>query len=156
YLIIHALFEAMEHENVLAGPEFWQDVQHAVTAVVGGDPDDVRRHLQSAADRLLAAREVLYPVTIHFLDLFVLDEKQLGQPWPASFELGQPLNVVASASLLERLGREQPERLAALRERVHRDVAEVCGGPFVEREDPLLPLESQVWNLLRGLAAYRQ
>jgi hypothetical protein len=156
HLIVETLCEAMEHQSTLAAPEFWQDVQQAVAALTAGDADGSRRHLQSAADRLLAAREVLYPVNIHLLDLYLLDQNHLGRAWPASFELDQPLNVVAAASVLERLGREQPERLAALRERVQRDVVEVCGGPYVEREDPLLPLESQVWNLLKGLATYRQ
>jgi hypothetical protein len=32
----------------------------------------------------------------------------------------------------------------------------VCGGPYLEREDALLPLESQLWNLLRGQAVSRE
>src|SRR5262249_15799937 len=36
------------------------------------------------------------------------------------------------------------------------DMAEVCGGPYCEREDTLLPLESQLWNLLKGQEIYRE
>ena len=32
---------------------------------------------------------------------------------------------------------------------------EVCAGAYVEREDALLPLESQLWNLLKGLDVCR-
>jgi hypothetical protein len=156
YHLLDALFEAMEHERMLSAAEFWQDVGDAVAALNGPDPDATRRHLQSAADRLLSAREVVYPVTLHVVDLFLLDTVKLDGPWPAAFDKGLPLNVVAAASVLERLGRDKPERLAALRERLAGGLVEVCGGPYVEREDALLPVESQLWNLLKGQAVYKQ
>jgi hypothetical protein len=155
-LVLEGLFEAMSHDNVLSGSDFMQDITAAVAALADPDPEATRRHLQSAADRLLAAREVLYPVTIHLVDLALPDEEHLGAPWPASLDRGQPLNVIACASLLERLGREHPEKLAVLRERVAADGAEVCGGSYLEREDPLLPVESQLWNLARGVAVTRE
>src|SRR6185437_4491462 len=150
HLHIEALFEAMSHENLLATSELWQEMSSAVAALSDPDPEAVRRPLQSAADRLLAAREVLYPVTLHLLDLCLLDGEHLADPCPKSFDKGLPLNFVACSALIERLGKEQPERLAALRERVQGDNAEVCGGAYLEREDTLLPLESQMWNLLKG------
>lgn len=156
YLMLETLFEAMSHDNVLATSDFWQDVQQAVAALNDPDPEAFRRHLQSAADRLRAAREVLYPVTVHVLDICVLDEGRLGEPLPAALEKGMPLNLVAAASVLQKIGREQPERLALLRERVQAEQAEVCGGPYLEREDALLPIESQLWNLQKGLAAYKE
>jgi hypothetical protein len=156
HLHIEALFEAMSHENLLASSEFWQEVSAAVAALADADPEAQRRHLQSAADRLLSAREVLYPVTLHLIDLCLLDGERLGEPWPRSFERGLPLNFVACSALLERLAKEQPERLAVLRERIASDSAEVCGGAYLEREGPLLPLESQIWNLLKGRDVYQQ
>lgn len=150
HLHVEALFEAMTHENVLAASDFWQDVSAAVAALSDPDAEASRRHLQSAADRLLAAREVLYPVTLHLLDVCLLDGDHLRDPWPNSFAKGLPLNFVACAALIERLAKEEPERLAALRERVGSESAEVCGGAYLEREDTLLPLESQMWNLLKG------
>jgi hypothetical protein len=200
YLLLAALSEAMEHENLLEPDRFWQDVQQAAAALAGvpyvppaargastdegardeglppndyqSPPDYVaandpearseessaepwRRHLEGAAGQLLAAREVLYPVAIHLLDVALLDTLSPEAAWPASFGLGLPLNLVASASALERLKRDQPERLAALRERVAADAAEVCGGCYEEREDALLPVESQLWNLRRGLDVSR-
>jgi hypothetical protein len=156
FLMLETLFEAMEHENLLATGDLWQDVQQAIDALRDPDADAFRRHLQSAADRLQAGREVLYPVTIHIVDFAVLEESRLGDPLPAALDKGQPVNVIASASLLEKLGREYPERLSLLREKVQAEQAEVCGGPYREREDGLLPIESQLWNLLRGQAAYQE
>src|SRR5262249_40152512 len=69
---------------------------------------------------------------------------------------GTPLNVITAANLLENIGRESPRSLSGLREGVQRDLVEICGGPYVERDDALLPLESQYWNLRKGLAAYQE
>src|SRR5262249_34968216 len=120
-----------------------------------GDTDAWRTHLKAAAGLLVTAREVLYPVTIHLLDVFLLDEQRLERPWPASFDRGLPLNVIASAAALEKLG-QQPERLALLRERIACDLAEVCGGSYQEREDAALPVESQLWNLRKGMSVARE
>jgi hypothetical protein len=153
---VEALFEAMSHENLLAVGELWQEVSAAVAALSGEDAEAPRRHLQAAADRLLSAREVLYPVTLHLLGLWLVEADQLGGPWPAALDRGLPLSVLACGALLERLGREHPQRLATLREGVAGDLVEVCGGVYEEREDPLLPLESQLWNLRKGLAVTQE
>jgi len=172
FLQIEGLFEAMEHENLLAAADLWQDVQAAVTAIADPDPAAVRRHLKSAADRLLAAREILYPVTIHLLDLVLLAEQKKGSGvfsaestvaksarlpektpdpffWP-NLRSGLALNLITCSETLEMLHAEHPEKLATLRERFQADEIDICGGSYREREDPLLPLESQLWNLLKG------
>ncbi len=156
FLQIEALFEAMSHDNVLATAEVGHDVASALAALEGPEPNDYRPSLQSAADRLLAAREVVYAVPIYLVDLALLDADRLDAPWPPALSKGQPCNLVACSALLERLGKEQPERLASLRELLAGDLVEVCGGTYVEREDALLPLESQLWNLLKGQDAYRE
>ena len=61
---------------------------------------------------------------------------------PAAFDTGMPVNLIAAASLLEEAARAQPEVLGALRERLAAGGVELCGGPYEEREDALLPLES--------------
>src|SRR5262249_42889980 len=154
--VLEALFEAMSHDNVLAGDELREEVQAALTALAAGDADACAQQLQAAAERLQSAREVVYPVTIHLVDLGLLDEAAPEKGWPGAFDQGQPCTLIACASLLERLGKDHPDRLAGLRERVEADTAEVCGGPYVEREDPLLPLESQLWNLLKGQEVYER
>jgi hypothetical protein len=156
HCMIEALFEAMSHENVLAASDFWQDVQAAVTNLSDTDPEAYRRSLQSAADRLQTAREVLYPVSIHLLDICLLDERQPGRSLPVSLEMGIPCNAIGTAAVLQKLAEEDQASLALLRERLRDDRAEVCGGCCVEREDALLPLESQMWNLLKGLAVSKE
>ena len=171
YLLLSALSEAMEHENLLQIDEFWIEIQQAVAALLGGNAEttggkppvapfsaDAPRTiaataaLQAAANRLLAARETLYPVAIHLLDLVLLEEQNLNDPWPITVTHGQPINVHATGAVLERLQRDNPEALASLAEAITTGFAEVCGGGYLEREDALLPVESQLWNLRKGLA----
>ena len=146
----------MQYQTPLSAADLWIDVQQAMTALgQTDDPEAWRRHLQSAAERLLQAREGASSSTMHVLDLCLLDETDLTRPWPASFDRQMPMNFIACASLLEKLAREQPDRFEALHRGVQADQVEVCGGPYVEREDALLPIESQLWNLLHGLSVSR-
>jgi alpha-mannosidase len=156
YGMIETLFEAMDHQNVLSVADFWSDMQQALAALHDPDPAAYRGHLKSAADRLLAAREVLYPVAIHLLDICLLDNQRLADSLPASFDHRSPLNVVASAALIEKLAETNPEGLAHLREAVNGELVELCGGPYEEREDALVPVESQLWNLIKGIETYRR
>jgi len=151
YLMVEGLFEAMEHENLLSTQELWEDVQAAVAAFFENDDERVNRHLKSVAERLLAAREVVYPAAIHLLDVVLLE----AQPVAAPLASGMPINVVASASALDKLLQEQPELYRSLRERLATGSVELCGGPYRERDDALLPVESQLWNLRKGIFAYK-
>jgi alpha-mannosidase len=154
YRVIETLFEAMEHENVLSTTDFWLDIQSAIAATT--DAEACRQHLRAAAERLLAAREVLYPVSIHLIDMGLVDDRQQDAPFPASLAKGNPFNLIASAITLEKLAQERPESFAAVRAAVKAGSLEVCGGAYVEREDALLPIESQLWNLHFGLAGFHE
>jgi hypothetical protein len=90
------------------------------------------------------------------VDICLLDEQPHEQPLPAGLDHGAAMNLVASGAFLEAFARDHPEALARLRERVQAGAAEVCVGAYVEREDALLPLESQLWNVLKGLNAARE
>jgi hypothetical protein len=155
FLIVNALFRAMEHEDVLPLDEFWQDVQAAARTLAGPDPDAARTSLQSAADRLRAAREVLYPVAIHVVDLVAVDPQRPVDLPSVALGKGMPVNLLAASSFLEELARANPDALGLLRKGTGSELTEVCGGCYVEREDDLLPFESQLWNLLKGLATAR-
>lgn len=111
-------------------------------------PADWRTSLQAAAAKLLTAREVLYPVAIHLLDVSFLDENR---ELPASIECGIPTNFIAATATLEKLAELAPERFERLKSAVQGENAEVCGGSYLEREDALLPIDSQLWNLRHGL-----
>jgi hypothetical protein len=116
-------------------------------------------HLKNAAAKLLSAREVLYSVNIHLLDIWRLTEDRLDAPIPAALAAGSPLNIMATGRALERLAEQYPDRAQTLRaamdESVQPPVLEVIGGVYREREDGLMPVESQLWNLRKGRQASR-
>src|SRR5205823_14435704 len=56
-----------------------------------------------------------------------------------------------SARGLESFLRDHPEAAEPLRAQLQAGQIELCLGSYVEREDALLPIESQFWNLLEGL-----
>jgi alpha-mannosidase len=153
YALLEALCEAMEHENQLTVSDFWNDIQQAVSALGDPNPQAFRNHLQSAAQRLQTAREVLYPVNIHLLDLYILDEKQPAESLRAALTNQIAVNLLAPAATLEQI---DPALLASVRDGLTAQRFDVVGGPYLEREDGLLPLESQLWNLRKGMATYKE
>lgn len=156
YAIIETLAEAMQHDNTLAKDDFWKEVQEAASAALSGDSEGMRRQLEAAAGRLQAARESLYPVSIYWLDLCLLEDKPEGMHLPRALEIGTTLNVLASARTLERLSRDQPEKFAAIKSGIEAERIEICGGLYAERDDAELPIESQLWNLKKGQEAYKE
>jgi hypothetical protein len=161
YLVIETLFDAMEHEHLLDAEGLWREVRSAAEALAGGGTADAAHpHLKAAAEKLQAAREVLYPMTVHLLDLAMPGEREPDAAIPTALERGSPLNVLASAAVYEQFGRDNPDRLQRLRDRaspeIQPPVLEVCGGCRAEREDAVLPVESQLWNLRNGKARTRE
>jgi hypothetical protein len=160
YLMIDSLFEAMDHERLLDVPGFWNDMQEAVKALLRPEAaNEVETHLQNAAAKLLTAREVLYSVNIHLLDIWQLSEALLDVPPPAALAAGTPLNVMTTGRTLERLVEQYPDRAAELRakldEAIQPPVLEIIGGVYREREDAHMPIESQLWNLRKGRVVAR-
>ncbi|WP_162656076.1 hypothetical protein [Tuwongella immobilis] len=157
YMVIESLFDAMSHDHLLAVDDFWNDLTQAVEALLQPDSaEQVQMHLRSAAERLQSAREILYPITMHLLDVVRLPEATSDWAWPASLQQGVPLNLLANGQQLQRLEQDHPERLAELKEKLLADVeqplVDVVGGILCDRPDSLLPLESQLWNLREGKA----
>lgn len=151
YLLVDSLYEAQDHDRLLDAEAFWADVTEAVKAA--GEGRDVRPPLSAAAERLRQAREQLYPGSMFWLDWAALDPKELDAPWPGSLAAGVPLTLLASAETLEQLAEQAPERFAELKAKIIPDLpasVDVLCGAYREREDALLPFESQWWNLRRA------
>jgi hypothetical protein len=138
YLVIDTLFEAMEHQRLLDVGAFWADVQAATR-----EPTSAITHLQAAAGKLQAARDSLYPVTINLLDFALVDETS--DKLPATVGRRFPINVITTGESLERLA------VGPLAVSEGEPLVEICGGTYCDRADELLSIESQLWNLRRGL-----
>jgi hypothetical protein len=152
YLLVDSLFEAMDHERLLDAAGFWADVTAAVEAAGRGE-GGFRDHLKAAAEKLQTAREQLFSGSVFWLDWVIPDPHRLDAPWPASLAAGLPVTLLASAETLERLAAEAPERYAELKAKVLPDLpasVDLCCGSYRDREDALLPFESQWWNLRKA------
>jgi hypothetical protein len=137
YAVLDTLFEAMEHERVLDVDGFTADVLSAAQG------DDVTNKLRAAAEKLASARDVLYPVAIHLIDIATFGRGDL--PLQQRGEL--PLDVIVTA---ESLRHAAPDQIQQLKTGLLNGNIELCGGIDHERPDTVLPLESQLWNLRRG------
>jgi hypothetical protein len=157
YLLVETLCDASEHDHLLDAAGFWADVTAAVQAV--GNPDaGPTAHLRAAAEKLRSARESLNANAIHLLDWAIPDAAKPDAPWPASLARGLPLTLLASAEFLERMAADFPGRFAELKAKFQPNLpaaVDLACGAYREREDALLPVESQMWNLTRARQAVR-
>ncbi len=148
YLMLDTLYEAMDHEKLLDAPGFWADVIAARDALERGE--DYKASLKSAAEKLQAGREPVYSGSLYWLDWVHVDPKNLDTPWPASLAAGLPITVLASGETLEQLAEQAPDRFSELKAKIPPDLpqaVDLCCGSYRDREDALLPIESQLWNL---------
>jgi len=131
--------------ELLAGAHAWR---------IGDWPGSVNR-LRAAFEVLTQARERFYPVDAYLIDLCLLDptmgEGVLADP------LATPVAIsfLASAQAIENQGLRDPMRMAALRQGIADGWADVAGGTYAEVEDPLMPLESVLWQFRHGAHVYR-
>jgi hypothetical protein len=149
YLVLDNLYEASDHQRLLDAEGFWADVTAAVRALQQGEAD-YRTHLKAAASKLLTAREQIHPQRMYWVDWVHLDPKNLAAPWPEALTAGLPVCVAASGETFEQLAQLEPARFAELRARFLPNLpaaVDLCCGSYRDREDALLPPESQWWNL---------
>ncbi|HEY1186158.1 MAG TPA: hypothetical protein VGE74_00815 [Gemmata sp.] len=148
YLMLDTLYEAMDHEKLLDAPGFWADVVAARDALEHGE--DYLPHLKAAAEKLQAGREPVYSGSLYWLDWVHVDPKNLEAEWPAALAAGLPVTLLASGETLEQLAELAPARFEELRAKLPPDLphaVDLCCGSYRDREDALMPIESQLWNL---------
>jgi hypothetical protein len=147
YLLIESLFDAASHDHLLDVEGFWTDVKAAVE--VASDIAAVREKLAPAVDKLANARQVLNSSGVQFVDFAMPKADTLGEPWPHTLTSGLPSAVIASGEMLEKLAKDHPERFAELKAKAGGETptTDLCVGAYTERDDSLMPPESQWWNL---------
>lgn len=149
YLVLDNLYEASDHVRLLDAGGFWADVTAAVEAAGRNDPV-YRSHLKAAAEKLQTAREQLHSQRMYWLDFVHLDPKNLSAAWPDALTAGLPVCVAGSGEAFEQLAEQEPARFAELRAKFLPELpsaVDLCCGAYRDREDALMPAESQWWNL---------
>ena len=154
YLLVELLTRQMRYMSNVDEVHLKNEAVAAAQAAVAGNNDEAREHLRHCFETLVEARERFYPVNSYLIDLTLVAPTTLGQPLRDELNDDLPKNVLLSGQTLDRLAREEPQTLDALRLALDHKRVSVIGGDFVERETPLLPLESVLSELRRGLKAY--
>jgi hypothetical protein len=154
YVLLDNLYEAADHQRLLDVEGFWSNVLAAVESLrispTEGSPAHYLDHLRAAAEKLQTAHDQLHPQRMHWIDFVALSARHPDSPWPASLSAGLPVSVVGSGEAFEKLAEDAPARFAELKTAMQsepRDRIDLCCGAFREREDALMPAESQWWNL---------
>ena len=141
--------DALDHESLtrelLAGAHDWQI----------GDWASAVNRLRAGFEVLTQARERFYPVDAYLLDLCLLDPAVPAGSIVESLQNPIAISFIAQAKAIENLALQDPQRLAALQQAITDGWADVAGGTYSEEEEPLLPLESILWQYRRGNEVYR-
>lgn len=143
--VLDQLADAMAHGNPLDEEGLFETLRLAAST-----PDAARhKSLAKAADTLRAARDVLYPSTLHLLTIVLLGAdgwKEL----PEVISLGTPANLVCGGEALSAMAKNSPRQVAALRQAMEAKTIELCGGGFANRPVSLLPTEAYLADQRRG------
>jgi alpha-mannosidase len=146
---------AMGHADLLDHDSLTRELLSGAHAWQIGDWAGATNRVRAAFEILTQARERFYPVDAYLIDLCLVD------PAMAAGVLADPLarpiaiSFIAPGQAIENQALHDPERMAALRQAINDGWADVAGGTYSEVEDPILPLESALWQFRRGSVAYR-
>jgi len=132
--------------EALLGARAWQTCDR--TAAVN--------HARAAFEVLTQSRERFYPVDAYFMDICLLDPALPAEALSEPLEARLPVTFLAPAKAIEVQASLDPERVAALRKGIDDGWADVVGGAYAETEEPLLPVESILWQFRKGGDVYRQ
>ncbi|HEV3163353.1 MAG TPA: glycosyl hydrolase family 38 [Isosphaeraceae bacterium] len=142
--------DALDHESltreVLAGARVWQS----------GDWPAAGNRLRAAFELLTQARERFYPVDAYIIDLCLLDPSTPAADLADPLAARAPVSFLGPALAIERLAAADPEKAVAIKDAVNEGWADVAGGAYAEVDEPLLPLESILWQFRKGHEIYRQ
>ncbi len=158
YLYSELLVRRMRYVSTLDDGRLQEHVVAAATAAVAGNRDEARHGIELCCNVLVESRGRYYPADTSLVDLTLAAATTIGPSLRHDLSHGQSLNLLISGEVLAEMAAREPESLAMLRAALEtaNPRMSVCGGEWREVELPLLPLESILAGLQRGLAAYQQ
>lgn len=153
--ILRDLTTAMGHSQEIDRESLWRELAAGAHAWRVGDAPAAANRLRAAFEVLTQARERFYPVDAYLLDLCLLDPSMAGGVLAEPLATQAPLTFIAPGRAIEVQAEADPEGMAAIRQAIADGWVDVAGGTYAEAEEPLLPLESILWQFARGGDAYR-
>jgi alpha-mannosidase len=153
--LLRDLTIAMGHVDLLDRDSLARELFAGAQAWRSGDSNGTVNRLRAAFEILTQARERFYSVDAYIIDLCLLDQALPGGALAAPLAEAVAISILAPAQAIETQAERDPERMAALRRAISDGWADVAGGTYSEMEDPLLPLESVLWQFAHGGSVYR-
>jgi len=156
YLQVELLTRQMRYMSSLDEVHLQTEVVDAAKAAVQGDGVTARERLRNCFDVLTEARERFYPVDAYLIDLVMTVPASSVAALERELAARGPLSLLATGEVIEQLAEQSPATLASLQAAIAERRACLIGGEFIERELPLLPIETILAELARGAAAYQR
>jgi alpha-mannosidase len=153
-LQIELLARHMRFSTNIDETHFQNEAVAAAHSAVAGDATLAREHLSHCFETLYESRKHFYPVDFYLVDLTLAAETTLGEPLAAQLAIHTPANFLLPTSLLRELRDSPAASWSALLSAIDAGMACVLGGEECERELPLLPLETSLASLSRGVSEY--
>lgn len=154
--MVRDLTSAMGRPDALNEEALAREVLAAADAWAAGDSVGVARRLKSAFEILTQAREAVYSVDAYLVDLCLLDPALPAGGIAAMLGTRVPFTFLASARAVEAQAKLDPDAVPRLGQAITDGWVDVIGGTYDEAEDPLLPVESALWQFRRGGEVYRE
>jgi len=154
FLTVELLTRQMRYMSHVDEVHLQNETVAAAQAAVAGNEEEAHDHLRRCFEVLLEARERFYPVDSYLIDLTLIAETTLGADLAEELNDPAPKNLLISGEVLDRLAESHPESFRMLGEAIERGTLSVLGGDWRERDIPLLPPESVLWELKEGRATY--
>lgn len=160
-LWLHACTIALGHVDVVNHDDLATETFAAAERWREGDTGSATNHLRAAFEVLLRARERFYPVDCWLLDLVLVHKNGVGSHTDLSqlrttLAESSPKTLVGAADFLESLAEHGPDLIEMIRKGVDAGTLDMAGGPFAERPEHLLPLETVRTLYRHGDAVYRR
>ncbi|OJW22557.1 MAG: glycosyl hydrolase family 38 [Planctomycetales bacterium 71-10] len=154
--MVRDLTSSMGRPDALNEDALAREALAAADAWAAGDAVGVARRLKTAFEILTQAREAVYSVDAYLVDLCLLDPALPAGGVAAMLATRVPFTFLASARSVEAQAKLDPDAMPRLGQAITDGWADVIGGTYDEAEDPLLPVESTLWQFRRGGEVYRE
>lgn len=154
--MLRDLTVAMGHADCLDLDSLTREVLTGAKAWAEGDSAGAKNRLRAAFELLTQARERFYPTDAYVLDFYLLDSGSAPGSLNEALEARVPISVMATGRAVEAFAKADPEAMKALAEAVDEGWADVIGGPYTEADEPLLPVESVLWQYRHAAEIYRR
>jgi alpha-mannosidase len=153
--LLRELTVAMGHVDALDRESLTRELLAGAHAWQIGDWASAVSRLRAGFEVLTQARERFYPVDAYLIDMCLLDPAMpagvIGDP----LESPVAISFIAQGHAIENQALHDPKGMAALRQAISDGWADVAGGTYSEAEDPVLPLESILWQFRRANEVFR-